>query len=299
MVFFYRQKKIRKQKSFHKPLQVPLHEKEKLDAEKTQYTKLSKYKRTSLFTSNRGAVTVEASFVLPILICALVGILLWGKVLIVNQTMETALVETARQIARKEAMLTDKDMEGKSVYLVRLLFLKNRSQGDTDTGVDVSGISFIGTSYDKDSKEICLRLRYKVKIPLFLLGNCQIQIRGGVNQKAWNGYAPESGQEEEESGEYVYVTDTGTVYHTDSQCYHLRITIQETTDVTPYYDGKTKYRSCKHCIHKKDEQASVLYIPKSGDCYHSDPNCSGLTRSVKQVKKDEIENLKPCSNCSS
>ena len=49
-----------------------------------------KDKRASLFASRKGSMTVEAAIVLPILLCSLMGMLLWGKVLLLDQEMQTA-----------------------------------------------------------------------------------------------------------------------------------------------------------------------------------------------------------------
>lgn len=288
MMFFYRRKNffcfthetlIKK----FKPLQVHLHSK--------------KDKRTSLSASQQGSMTIEATVVLPVLLCALIGILLFAKVLIINQEMESALLETARQMARKEYLFSEKGGEGASLVLTRSLFQKNKKQGDAAKGISVSGCNFLGSEYDEQSKEIHLKVNYKIKIPLLLLGTWQIPVSTGISQKAWNGYAPALGESSSGSQEYVYVTADGEVYHKDGQCYHLHVTVHETSNVDEYYDGKTVYKPCEHCIHKGDKRSSLLYIPEEGDCYHSDPSCGSLTRTVRYVKKEESAGMKPCSHC--
>lgn len=288
-MFFYR-KKVRNVQRNQKnkkiiPLQVHQHNIKKRD------------KRTSLSASQRGSITVEAAVVLPVLLCALIGILFLAKVLVVNQEMETALLETARQVARKEALFSEKEREGTGISFAGSLFQKNRKQGDVSRGLTVTGVSFFGSEYRKESKEIKLYLTYKIKVPMLLLGNRQIRIRTGICQKAWNGYAPASGEENSQNQEYLYVTTDGEVYHKDGQCYHLHINIRETKEVDVYYNGQTSYRPCRYCIRKGEGRASALYIPSEGDCYHSDPSCSGLTRTVRYVKKEEAEGMRPCSHC--
>ena len=257
-----------------------------------------KDKRASLFASRKGSMTVEAAIVLPILLCSLMGMLLWGKVLLLDQEMQTALLETGRQLARKEYILSKNDAEGSSIYTADLLFHKNKVQGNATKGMEVSGISFLGSEYKRQTKEVHLCMRYQVKLNTILLGTWKLSLKGEVTQKAWNGYAPAAGEQNGQGEEYVYVTSDGRVYHTDGQCYHLHITVHETMDVTQYYEGKTKYKPCEHCIHKGEKQTSTLYIPEEGDCYHTDPSCSGLTRTVWYIKKNEVGDLKPCSHCS-
>ncbi|MDO4553948.1 MAG: pilus assembly protein [Lachnospiraceae bacterium] len=242
-------------------------------------------------------MTIEAAIVLPLLLCAFMGILMWAQVMMADQEMQTALLETGRQLARKEYLLSEKGQEGASVKVSGVLFRQIQRQENGASAKFVSGISLAGSEYRESSKELYLHLQYKVKINTLLLGNWQLRLRGGLIQKAWNGYAPAEGETTDKGSDYVYVTEDGEVYHTDGQCYHLHVTISETTDVDPYYDGKTSYRPCEHCIHKGDGRAGVLYIPKEGDCYHTDPSCSGLTRTVHYVKKEEIGDLRPCSHC--
>lgn len=301
-MFFYRFSNKNKKK-WKTPLQVRLH-----------YHR--KNKRTSLFFSffykkdktkdkeadgdiwNQGSMTVEAAVVFPILLCALMGILLWAKVLVVNQSMEMALLETGRQLARKEYLYTKKGREGSSIAMARALFKKNQKQGDGGKGISVSEPQFLGTEYKEKSKEIRLKVRYRIHIPMMLLGTWKIQMGGSIHQKAWNGYAPAEGENTVGESDYVYVTVNGTVYHKDGQCYHLHVTIKETQQTTPYYEGKTGYRPCEHCIRQKSERANTLYIPEEGDCFHTDPGCSGLIRTVQYVKKDEVGTMVPCSHCS-
>lgn len=290
-MFFYRRKIF----SYHfkyetlikkiKPLQVHLHNMENND------------KRTSLSASRKGSMTVEATVILPVLLCAFMGILLLAKVFMINQEMDTALLETARQVARKEYLFSEKGNEGASIVLVRILFQRNKKQGDAGKGITVKGLNFYGSEYREQSKEIYLKANYKIRIPLLLLGTWQIPVSTEISQKAWNGYAPSSGESSSASEEYVYVTEDGEVYHQDGQCYHLHITIHETDKVDKYYDGKTAYKPCEYCIHKADGRSSLLYIPEKGDCYHSNPLCGSLTRTVRYIKKEEAAVMRPCSHC--
>lgn len=288
MFFYLRRILFRFRKIINKkqiPLQVRQHNIKKQD------------KRTSLSASQEGSMTVEAAVVLPVLLCALMGILLLAKVMIINQEMEAALLETGRQITRKECLLSQKGKEGAGIALAGILFQNNQKQGDGGLGVSVSGLNFIGSEYKEESKEIYLKMNYKVRVPLLLLGTWKLPFSTGIVQKAWNGYAPASGEFNASNQEYVYITEDGEVYHKDGQCYHLHITVHETEDVDDYYDGKTAYRPCEYCIHRQNKKAAVLYIPEEGDCYHSDPACGGLTRTVRYVKKEDAAGMRPCSHC--
>lgn len=260
------------------------------------HTVMKYSKRTSQSASDRGSMTIEAAMLLPILLCAFMGIVMLGKVFFLSRGMDTALLETARQIARKEHLLTMEEKEGTGILLAPAIFSKVKNQGDVGTGLEVSSLNFYGSDYEKDSKEIYLTVQYKVKIPMMLLGTWQISLRNSVRQKVWNGYAPLSWEKKEGIGDYVFVTEDGEAYHIDSQCYHLHISVKAVKNTDEYYDGKTRFRPCEYCVEGQGRK-NVLYIPKEGECYHEALDCSGLTRRVSCVAREKIEGRIPCADC--
>lgn len=252
-------------------------------------------KRTSQSASEEGAVTVEAAMIVPLLLCAFLAFLMMGRVFLIHQEVESALLATARQIARQEALLSRKDKEGLGILSAGILLEQNRKQGGEKTGIAVSSLRLTGSSYRKESKEIYLEAEYEVTVPLLLLGTWRLPFHTSVLQKAWNGYAPIDGLGGR-SGIYVYVTEHGTAYHKDGQCYHLHITVDVVKDTERYYGGETRYRPCEFCVESK-ERKDTLFVTEEGGCYHEDPSCSGLTRTVRYVPIEEAEGRMPCEDC--
>lgn len=110
--------------------------------------------------------------------------------------------------------------------------------------------------------------------------------------RGWIGF---TGLETEEMG--VYMTQEGSVYHLYSDCTHLKLSIQsislEKAKVSKNQYG-TVYRQCLIC----DKGTGMLaYITSEGDCYHSDRNCSGLKRTVRQVPISEANGVGCCLRC--
>lgn len=270
-------------KNKNKPLRVQSH----------TYYRLRK--RTSQSASEEGSMTVEAAIIIPVFLCAFLGILLWAKVFLVHLEVETALLETARQIARQEALLTMQEKEGTGILSANILFSKNRKQGTEMNGLEVSSVSLLQSEYRKETREICLKASYTVKIPVLLLGKWRVPLNTSVIQKAWNGYTSEV-DENGRQKEYVYITEHGTAYHKDSQCYHLHVTVREVTNVTDYYDGRTSLRPCEFCV-SEEGRKSLLYICEDGECYHEDLSCGGLTRTVRYVEIGEVGGRSPCADC--
>lgn len=110
--------------------------------------------------------------------------------------------------------------------------------------------------------------------------------------RAWIGFT-----ELETEEVSVYATPGGEVYHLSSSCTHLDLSV-ESTDYAKAQISKNRYgeryRKCKLCENKYGE---TVYITSEGNCYHSDRNCSGLKRTVKQVTLSSVQKRGCCSRC--
>lgn len=144
-------------------------------------------------------------------------------------------------------------------------------------------------------KPVVYRPKYFPVPGVSLTASC----RGRVH--VWNGRDREesSGDGESEKDELVYVTEYGSVYHTDSGCSHLKLGIMS----MPVAEAERKrnasghkYHACEKCA-KYAKQYGIVYLTEYGDKYHCSPDCSGLTRNVKLVPKSEIGDLRQCSEC--
>ncbi len=99
--------------------------------------------------------------------------------------------------------------------------------------------------------------------------------------------------------EYVYITETGTKYHTNRECSYIRIVPMA---VNAKEVGKMrnkdggKYYKCSICRPKKE---GTLYITYDGTGYHANPDCSALKRTVYVISKEEAiaNGYTPCSRC--
>lgn len=128
----------------------------------------------------------------------------------------------------------------------------------------------------------------------------RIAVRGRVH--TWTGRdRSETAEvpEETEQEELVYVTEYESVYHTSSECTHLSLSVQAVSGSRAgqlrNQDGKT-YHACEKCVGSGGKNGTV-YVTREGTCYHNDAQCSGLTRSVRLVKKSEVDGLHICSRC--
>ena len=119
---------------------------------------------------------------------------------------------------------------------------------------------------------------------------------------AWVGYdlggeaADDAG-----AGEYVYIAETGVVYHLTNRCSYLNLSVSEVLRATiPSLrnDSGAKYYPCERC---PDTGSALVYITSQGNRHHSDRDCSGLKRTVTMILKNEAieQGYGGCSRCAS
>ena len=129
-------------------------------------------------------------------------------------------------------------------------------------------------------------------------GHVRIACRARV--RPWTGRDPSrSSGADPEADRLVYVTEHGRVYHTDSSCTHIDLSLHAVSSASlpdrRNADGG-HYHACEKCVGSGGVQATV-FITEEGDCYHNTAGCSGLKRSVHLVPLSEAGELPVCSRC--
>lgn len=134
-----------------------------------------------------------------------------------------------------------------------------------------------------------------VSLPVLVMHN-EVKIR------PWTGSAPCQPEEEggaEPSTEMVYMTENGKVYH-GKNCTHLNLSVQAVSGwqiEALRNESGGKYVPCEHCS-AEGSPGSTVYITRTGDRYHNHASCSGLKRTVRLVKREEVqEKYGACSRC--
>lgn len=119
----------------------------------------------------------------------------------------------------------------------------------------------------------------------------------------WNGYHGENAQIGESDTQYVYVTESGSVYHKNRSCSHLNITIEQISSrqvtVQRNEDG-SRYYACPICtkrMTKKELEQYQLYVTPYGDRFHISLTCSGLKRTIRVVPISQVGERTACSEC--
>lgn len=219
------------------------------------------------------SIIIEASFSISIVIIFLAVILAFFTVM---GSQIKASYKLSLE-AEKLAMIITEDHAGKD--------------GEVDAGVDVAGIAS-----EVDGEEDVILSKMSAHRLAFLPGAIgQIVTKQEACYRKWTGRTI-SGDEDLDGDEYVYVADAATVYHTNENCTHLKLkySLVPLGSVSSMRNRKGGiYYPCEKC---GSNCGDMVYVSPDGERYHSDENCSGLTRHYKRVKKSEI-NLPPCRRC--
>ena len=242
----------------------------------------------------KGSLTLETAIVLPVFLSLAISLISILEMMNLYARVEFALHETAREMAimaypaeyvktiGEEYFESDTDFELPdegllnplfSETLVRALFTEQFGLGNLNNSLiknGEGGIFFFRSSVIDDKGDIDLIVTYKVE-PLFNLFNIgEMTFANRVRVHSWVGYKI---SDEDTNEEYVYLTENASVYHTNRNCTHLRLSIdtvsKEDISKCRNKDGK-KYEKCRKCAKDVDEDDILFYyITDYGEAYHT------------------------------
>lgn len=270
-------------------------------------------RRVSPFTSQKlkASITVEAAFALPLFLLFLINVMSVMNMIGLQSRLNAALHQTGNQMAfagyayekTAGAILP----EGIASVVLTELYARNQildyvgkdylNQSCVKNGA--AGISTGGTSIMKNQDMIEIRLSYQLE-PLFsVLGFDGLATGACYYGHAWTGYDVEDGISDfTKEDPMVYVTETGTVYHTNRNCTYLNPSVKA-VDIAAIEDSRNqsggKYYPCELCG-KKNVQGTV-YITGQGSSYHSSLTCSGLKRTIYTIPLSQAGGRGRCSKC--
>ena len=251
--------------------------------------------RASASTRKKGSITVEAAMAVPIFFFATLALIYLLEMMAVQTSVRCGLQEAGKKLAVQAAEVTvvfPADLEKDIVNSIGAGRLERSIVEGGSSGIDCSNsylspVTGIGE----------IQAAYKIRVPVPFFSIAPVSYKETMRIKAWTGY--EAGGFGEEDDQIVYVTDTGMVYHKDSHCTHLDLSIRaENSENLGSLRNESggKYHACEKCVHKNHAGGNV-YITNQGDRYHSSLTCSGLKRTVYTVRISEVPGKRACSKC--
>lgn len=286
---------------------------------------LKKWLRASCPASCLASFTVEAALVLPIILFVLCGFLYFLLILNMQVALYEELSESARKAARyaftyeeilhmapSEEEQIKQEMEPGLTDMLYHGFSSAYALGQIKKGVGkdwlnqsciregVDGLSLISDSLISNNQMVDMVLRYYVDIPILPGKWFDLLCVQRVRIRTFTGFMPSREENNEENvEELVYVTETGTVYHTNKYCTHLNLSVKRTDCAnleTIRNSNGGKYYACELCGGIPDDSGSVV-LTVHGDRYHSNTSCQGLKRNWKAIPISEVGDRGLCTRC--
>ncbi len=266
----------------------------------------SPFKKTTV--SFAASLTVECAMVLPVFMFAFFSVAHLVEAVNFSSVMSAALCETATEYAAYsyayEKGISKGGIGGKAVGLTaaRASVLSYIGSGFMDKSPVVNGavgVSFLRSSVLDRDEMIDLTADYRIKTPFDLFGFISIPVTDAARVRAFTGYdnTKNGPGDEKERERTVYITETGTVYHSSLSCKHLKLNIMTTTIEkvkTQRANDGSKYYPCS-CA--SGLSSGVVYITDDGNRYHSTLSCHALKRTIKEIPISEVNGRSPCRDC--
>ena len=242
--------------------------------------------------SKRGSFTLEAACVIPFTAAFLAFILCFFRVLAVETEVYAALNYAGRRAAAM-GHTSGKELAGLSV--AEGLFLTKLRESETAStclnGVDAL-LAISGSSQNEEYYTLSADYSIPLPIPFFLIH--EVPVHQEIKCRKWIG-SNSAGEEKA----YVYVTETGTVYHVTKKCTYLDLSIREIkpAEIEDLRNKNGhKYYECERCV-AKNTDSKHWYVTDYGDCFHNSLQCSGLKRTITVLLREEVTDKRPCSKC--
>ena len=238
-----------------------------------------------------GALTVEASIILPLFMIIIITFIYFMQVYYVYGNVNMAMYNAGILLSVKAGV--DESISGEDIHREIRGNLSNNILDRSCIRNGLKGIDNGGSCYDINNDDICMQSKYSIAIPFRIIGINNYKINQDITVRGWTGDKSLITHKN-----FVYKTKTGSVYHTDIQCTYLmikKIPILR-KDIDNYRnDSGAKYYPCKECDNCK--QGEYVYITKYGTSYHNVALCSAIRRTVIPIDIHELKGMKKCAKC--
>ena len=260
-------------------------------------------KRTSPNTplELKASITVEAAIVIPMFIFVMMNLSSVFYIYDLYSEVDDLLYRNAKQISDYAYAYEEVVDENCAIDFVSDVAIILSVQSEMNRMLEghpvLDGkVLLLGSEILEDDM-ISLIATYQVKPIYSFMGFSKFRFMNVCKIRAFTGYEVELEKDEEEGGEYVYVTKKGKVYHKSLNCTYIKVntTAVNAKDIGDYKSKSgEKYTACEIC---GDEPAAKYYITNYGNRYHTTVNCSSIKRDVIKISIHDVGNRTPCSKC--
>jgi len=176
--------------------------------------------RASFYICQRASYTVEAAVVIPLLAGFLVLLLSFFRIIQVQCAVDEALLYAGRKTAVESSIVESEEALLLSAKGFLLYALKDYPLVEEQVVHGLAGIHLWESKIQEET--VLLKARYVVELPIHFFGMHQVELSSQNLFRKWN-----TGKKHKEESRMVYVTPTGQVYHMDSTCRSLKLSVKD------------------------------------------------------------------------
>lgn len=248
------------------------------------------------------SLTIEAALALPIFMLFTMAVVYLLVIISLQTDIQLAMEEAARSLG-KQAYLTgetDTDYAISTTLIKSTIFTDELKEEVRNSNIraGISGVSAQRSDYDEETGILDIVLTYTYEIPYLPESINRLRFIQRIRSRAWIGEEISGTEGESSEGRIVYITPSGTVYHTTTSCPYLDLSVSS-IDFSSVSSARnrsgSKYTACTTCC--KNSSYTTVYITDYGTNYHSTLSCTKLKRTVLAVDISEVDGRKACSKC--
>ena len=229
-----------------------------------------------------GSLSLEAAVICPVIIGVFVLFCFLFLYLYQDACLKEGLVNTALEYAHTAE-------NSHSIYSVKYQVMKQLPDAMQSKTI------FMGESdLSADDDWLDLRVYYQVNFSGLDLQKKKYYMADRARIRIW------TGKDMLQTEQKVFITLTGTVYHTSRDCTYLSPKVDKVdASVLETLRNKNgeKYQACQECCDEDSPKSGYVYVTQYGNCYHSSANCGYLNHCILEVNLSEVQDRKECSKC--
>jgi len=246
---------------------------------------------TSPCICKKGSFTVEAAIIIPLTVGFLGCILFLFRVMQVQAAIDEAVIYAGRKVAVESSAIPSETALFLSTQGFMMAMLKDYPEVENYVENGFLGINLLESEFS--GSQIQIKAKYKMILPVSFFGIDSIALYSQNSFQKWVGDSYKDSEDQ-----WVYITPTGVVYHANTGCRAIDLSIKEVerSQIAQMRgENGQKYYPCSQCNDKT--QSSVVYCTDYGTLFHAKEDCSSLKRTIRKVCLKDVGDRIPCSFC--
>lgn len=246
----------------------------------------------------KGSMALEGSMVLPIFLFFMMTVLLSLEAVRIQSNVQEALHQAGNESAFTQNRL--EIQRGYKVDTAESIAAYIKKQKFPYLCVDKGEEGIVVRDYSSVDVNgfIYLQVHYKLKPFIRWIPIGDIVFEDEYYSHAWTGFqGNEDTDRNKEEDICVYITKTGSRYHTTCECTYLQVPIKAVSDEQigeiRNASGR-KYYPCERC---RPNESGMFFVSEDGSRYHGRSDCASLKRTVYMISLSKAQGYIPCSKC--